>query len=120
MNKAIIMGRLGKDPETKSIQGGILCNLNIATSESFKGRDGEKQEVTDWHNVVVFGKLAEICAKHLSKGSKVLVEGKMKTRSWQAEDGSTRYRHEINAQTVIFLDAPKKPAEQEGYDEIPF
>lgn len=122
LNKVILLGRLGRDPETKALQGGVLCNFSVATSETFKGRDGEKQEKTEWHNIVAFGKLAEICAQHLQKGSQVLVEGKLQTRSWEDTEGRKHYRTEIVANRVEFLSsrsAETTPSFNE-MDDIPF
>lgn len=103
--KVIIVGRLGADPETKSIQGGVLCYFSVATSESWTGADGTKQERTEWHSVSTFGKLADICAKYLKKGAQVLVEGKLKTRSWEDESGQKKYKTDVVASNVTFLDS---------------
>lgn len=103
MNKAIILGNLGKDPELKYLASGVaVCNFSVATSEEWKDGEGNKQERTDWHNVVAFRKLAEISGEYLKKGSKVLVEGKIQTRSYE-KDGEKRYATEIVADSVIFL-----------------
>lgn len=104
VNKVIIVGRLGADPEVKSVgQGTTVARLNIATSENWMGKDGQKQERTEWHRVVVWGKLAEICGKHLSKGRQVYVEGRLQTRNWEDQQGQKRYTTEIVANTVQFL-----------------
>lgn len=103
VNKVIIVGRLGADPEVKAIgSGSTVARLNIATSETWV-KDGQKQERTEWHRVTVWGKLAEICGKHLSKGRQVYVEGKLQTRSWEDQQGQKRYATEIVANTVQFL-----------------
>lgn len=103
VNKVILIGRLGADPEVKSIgSGSTVARLNIATSETWV-KDGQKQERTEWHRVTVWGKLAEICGKHLSKGRQVYVEGKLQTRSWEDQQGQKRYSTEIVANTVQFL-----------------
>lgn len=103
VNKVIIVGRLGADPEVKAIGSGTtVARLNIATSESWV-KDGQKQEKTEWHRVTVWGKLAEICGKHLSKGRQVYVEGKLQTRSWEDQQGQKKYATEIVASTVQFL-----------------
>lgn len=138
INKVIIVGRLGKDPESKAVgQGSTVTHLNIATSEAWTGKDGQKQERTEWHRVVVWGKLAEICAKHLSKGRQVYVEGRLQTRSWEDQQGQKRFTTEIVANTVQFLGAAGEKSSgsnQEDYgmqdfgpepsfdtsDEIPF
>lgn len=106
VNKVILVGRLGNDPEVKSIsQGQTVARLSIATSESWTNKDGQKQERTEWHRVTVWGKLAEICGKHLSKGRQVYVEGKLQTRSWEDQQGQKKYSTEIVASTVQFLGA---------------
>lgn len=105
INKAIIIGSLGKDPETKTLPSGqSVTNFSVATSEVWNDKaSGQKQTKTEWHNIVVFGKQAENCAKFLSKGSKVFIEGKIQTRSWDDKSGVKRYTTEINASDVKFL-----------------
>lgn len=96
MNKVILVGNLGRDPEIRATQSGDkVANLNIATSESYRDRDGNRQTKTEWHRVVMFGKLAEIAEKYLNKGSKILVEGKLQTRKWQDAQGNDKYTTEI-------------------------
>ena len=104
INKVIIVGRLGKDPEVKHFQdGSALCNFSVATSEEWKDKNtGEKKEQTEWHRIVAFRQLAEICGKYLSKGRQVYVEGRLQTRSWE-HDGVKRYTTEIIANNVQFL-----------------
>ncbi len=102
VNKVIIVGRLGQDPEMKAVgQGATVTRLNVATSESWV-KDGQKQERTEWHRIVVWGKLAEICGKYLAKGRQVYVEGRLQTRSWE-DNGQKKYSTEIVASTVQFL-----------------
>jgi single-strand DNA-binding protein len=104
INKVIIVGRLGKDPEVRQIgEGNSVCKLALATSENWMDKSGTKQEKTEWHNVVVWGKLAEICGKYLSKGRQLYVEGRLQTRSWEDQQGQKRYTTEIVANTVEFL-----------------
>lgn len=104
INKVIIIGRLGADPEVKSVgQGSTVATLNIATSEAWTGKDGQKQERTEWHRVVAWGKLAEICGKHLAKGRQVYIEGRLQTRQWEDQQGQKKYTTEIVAQNVQFL-----------------
>ena len=104
VNKVIIVGRLGTDPELKSVGNGQnVARLSVATSESWTGKDGNKQEKTECHRITVWVKLAEICAKHLSKGRQVYVEGRLQTRSWEDPQGQKRYSTEIVANTVQFL-----------------
>lgn len=103
VNKVIIVGRLGQDPEMKAVgQGATVTRLNVATSETWVGKDGQKQERTEWHRIAVWGKLAEICGKYLAKGRQVYVEGKLQTRSWE-DNGVKKYSTEIVASTVQFL-----------------
>lgn len=105
VNKVILVGRLGADPEVKAIgSGSTVARLNIATSETWV-KDGQRQERTEWHRVTVWGKLAEICGKHLAKGRQVYVEGKLQTRQWEDQQGQKRYTTEIVASTVQFLGA---------------
>ena len=104
VNKVIIVGRLGADPEMKTVgENNTVTRLSIATSESWTDRDGQKQERTEWHRVVVWGKLGELCGKYLIKGRQVYLEGRIQTRSWEDQQGQKRYTTEIVAQTVQFL-----------------
>lgn len=122
MNRVTLVGHLGGDPESKAIQGGHLCHFSIATSETFSGRDGEKQKRTEWHKIIIFGKLAEVCQKYLRRGSHALIEGKLQTRSWEDQQGQKKFQTEIVATTVIFLDpkAEAQETEQEDFNDIPF
>ena len=96
VNKAIIVGHLGRDPEVRYRDSGdAVANLSIATSETWKDKSGEKQEKTEWHRVVFFGKTAEVAEKYLSKGSLVFVEGRIQTRKWTDKDGVEKYSTEI-------------------------
>ena len=97
INKVILVGNLGQDPEIRyTADGRPIANFSIATSESWKDKNtGEKREKTEWHRVVVFGKLAEICGEDLSKGRQVYIEGKLQTRKWQGQDGQDRYTTEV-------------------------
>ena len=104
VNKVIIVGRLGQDPELKYTPSGAgVCNFSMATTESWSDKSGQKQERTEWHRIVVWGKLAELCNQYLSKGRQAYVEGRLQTRSWEGKDGQKRYTTEINATTVQFL-----------------
>ena len=106
INKVILVGNLGKDPELRHTpQGQAVANFPLATSESWNDKSGQKQERTEWHRIVVWGKLAELCAKYLSKGRKAYVEGKLQTRAWDDNQGQKRYTTEIVASTVQFLDS---------------
>jgi single-strand DNA-binding protein len=105
VNKVIILGRLGQDPELKHTpSGAAVCNFSLATSETWNDKSsGQKQEKTEWHRVVVWGKLAELCNQYLAKGRQAFVEGKLQTRSWDDKDGNKKYTTEINATTVQFI-----------------
>lgn len=97
VNKVILVGNLGKDPEVRyQPSGGAVANLTIATSEQWRDKStGENKEITEWHRVVIFGKLAEVAGEYLRKGSQVYIEGQLRTRKWQAQDGSEKYTTEI-------------------------
>ncbi len=104
VNKVIILGRLGQDPELKYTPGGAaVCNFSLATSENWTDKSGQKQERTEWHRIVVWGKLAELCNQYLSKGRQAYLEGRLQTRSWDDKDGNKRYTTEINAASVQFI-----------------
>ncbi len=107
INKAILIGNLGADPETRHTAGGnAVTNIRIATSESWRDRQsGEQQERTEWHRVVMFGKLGEIAGEYLRKGSKVYIEGRIQTRKWQGQDGQDRWTTEIVANEMQMLDS---------------
>lgn len=119
VNKVIIVGRLGSEVETKEIaSGSTVGNMSVATSESWTDKDGQKQEKTEWHRIVIWGKQAETAAKYLSKGSQVYVEGSLQTRSWDDQDGNKRYATEIRANSIQFLDTKKK--EEASNEEVAF
>ena len=104
INKVILIGNLGKDPEIRYTQSGAaVVNFSIATTERWKGQDGQQQENTEWHNIVAWKRLAEICSEYLHKGSKVYIEGKLQTRKWQDKDGNDRYTTEIVARDMQML-----------------
>ena len=104
VNKVILIGNLGADPEVKHTQGGqAVANLRLATSETWNDKDGNRQERTEWHNVVVWGKTAENCGQYLKKGRQVYVEGRLQSREYENKDGATVRVWDINAQTVQFL-----------------
>lgn len=106
LNKAMIIGRLGQDPEVRYTQSNTaVATLNIATNERFKDRNGEFQERTEWHRVVAWGRTAEICQEYLKKGSQVYIEGPIQTREWEDKDGQKRYTTEIKALTLTMLDS---------------
>lgn len=102
-NKAIIIGNLTRDPELRSTPAGVqVANIGIATNRVWKDKNGAKQEATDYHNVVVFGRQAETAAQYLKKGASVMIEGRLQTRSWDGQDGKKNYRTEIVADRVQF------------------
>jgi len=132
LNKAMIIGNLGGDPEMRFTPSGIsVTSFNVATNRAYKTADGERRDETEWFTVVAWNKLAETCNQYLTKGQKVYAEGRLRTHSWDGQDGQKHFRLEINADRVIFLDkrasAPpgeEKFAEGEGGDiepqDIPF
>lgn len=105
LNKVMLIGRLGANPELRYTQSGVpVANLNVATNDSYTDKDGNRQERTEWHRVIVFQKQAENCSTYLSKGSLVYIEGALQTRKWQDQQGQDRYTTEVKAQKVTFLD----------------
>lgn len=124
VNKVILIGNLGADPDVRYMPSGdAVANVRIATSETWKDRNtGEKQERTEWHNVVFFGKIAEIVKQYLHKGSKIYVEGKLRTRKWQTQDGQDRYTTEVVVDingTMQMLDSRSGGASSVPFDEAP-
>jgi single-strand DNA-binding protein len=104
LNKVMVIGNLGGDPEMRyTASGSAVTNFNVAVNDSFKTRDGEKRETTEWFSVVTWNRLAEICSQYLVKGKQVYVEGRMQTRSWEGTDGTKHYRTELVAENVRFL-----------------
>jgi len=117
INKVILIGNLGADPELRYTGSGTaVCNLRLATSESYKDRDGNMVENTEWHSVVAWSRLAEICGEYLKKGSKVYIEGSLQTRQWEDKDGNTRYTTEIKAREMQMLDSRGAGGDDGGYD----
>ncbi|MEO1022502.1 MAG: single-stranded DNA-binding protein [Bacteroidota bacterium] len=106
LNKAMIIGRLGQDPEVRYTQANTaVATLSIATSERYKDSNGENQERTEWHRVVAWGRLAEICQQYLKKGSLVYIEGPIQTRQWEDQQGQKRYTTEVKALQMTMLDS---------------
>jgi single-strand DNA-binding protein len=105
INKVILLGNLGKDPEIRYLEGGTaVANFTLATSENYKDKtSGERKTITEWHNVVLWRGLAEITEKYLKKGNQVYIEGKLRTRQWQDKDGNTRYTTEIVAENMQMI-----------------
>ena len=122
VNKVILIGNLGADPEIRYTQTGTpVANFRIATTEVWKKQDGSKEEQTEWHRIVAFKRLAEICGEYLAKGSKVYIEGKLQTRKWEDRDGNTRYTTEIVAREMKMLTSRggQGGGKQYGDDEPP-
>ncbi len=119
INKVILVGNLGQDPEMRYTPSGIaVCNMRLATNEVYRDAEGNLVERTEWHNLVAWGRLAEICSQYLRKGSKVYVEGSLQTRSWEDRDGNTRYTTEIKIREMVMLDGRGEGmAEVEGAAE---
>lgn len=133
INKVILVGRLGQDPEVKTTTTGqTIANFSVATSENWKDKNtGEKREKTEWHRVVVFGKMADICGQYLEKGREVYIDGKLQTRKWKGQDGQDKFTTEVVVDmrgTVQFLGGKSEPKSRQepvnnsaNYEEdIPF
>lgn len=122
VNKVILLGNLGADPELKHTPTGQpVCEMRLATTETWADKDGKKQEKTEWHRVIVWGKSGENAAKYLAKGRQVYIEGKLSTRSWENKEGKTQYMTEVIAQNVVYVGGSggeRKP--QVPQDEDPF
>lgn len=111
VNRVILIGHLGRDPEMKQTNsGGVLATFNVATTDRWRDKSGQMQEQTEWHRVVTWNKLAEICGQYLRKGSKVYIEGKLQTRTWEDQDGGTRYMTEILCREMKMLDSRPQQA----------
>lgn len=104
LNKVMLIGNVGKDPEMRyTANGKAVTSFSIAVNRNFQGQDGERREETDWFDIVTWDKLAELCSQFLQKGRQAYVEGRLQTRSWEGQDGQKRYKTEVVAQTVLFL-----------------
>ena len=120
VNKVFLIGRLGQDPELNFTDSGTaVCNISIATDESYTNNSGERVEQTEWHDIVVWGKQAESVDKYLSKGRQVHVEGSLQTRSWEDRDGNSRYSTEVKAQRVQFLGGSNDSVSDRPNDDRP-
>ena len=112
INKVILVGNLGSDPELKYMQSGTaMCTFSVATNESYKDAEGQMVDKTEWHRIVTWGRLAEICGEYLKKGRQVYLEGQLQTRSWEDQDGNTKYMTEVKAREMQMLGG-----RDEGYD----
>ena len=120
INKVILVGNLGQDPELNYTDGGTaVCNMRLATTEQYKNRDGERVENTEWHDVVTWAQLAEICDEYLQKGSQVYFEGQLQTRSWEDRDGNTRYSTEVKAREMLMLGSRPQNANRSNGQQQP-
>ncbi len=119
LNKVMIIGRLGRDPEMRYTPSGRpVTSFSVAVSRTWKSSEGERNEETEWFNIVAWGSLAEICKQHLAKGREVYIEGRLQTRSWEDPDGKKHYRTELVAREMIMLDAPRRNSQEpEAVDE---
>lgn len=137
VNKAILIGRLGKDPELRYTQSGkAVASFSLATSERWTGQDGQKQESTTWHNIVVWGRQAEVIKEYMKKGSQIYIEGRISNRSYDDKEGNKKYISEVVVQNFTFLDSkgagggqpsggsdmppPPPPDSGGGDDDLPF
>ena len=117
LNQAMLIGNLGADPEQRQAgNGNAITNFSIATSSRWKGTDGQVQEETEWHRIVTFGRLAEICGQYLTKGSKVYIEGRLQTNKWEDKDGNTRYTTQIVAREMKMLDSRSANNSNDGFE----
>jgi single-strand DNA-binding protein len=115
VNKVIIMGRLGADPEVRYTQSNIpVATLSVATSEKWKDKDGELQETTEWHRIILWDKLASLAGEYLAKGAQVYIEGAIQTRKYEDKEGNTRYTTEIKGQVMKFIGGKSDRADQPG------
>lgn len=133
LNKVILIGRLGREPELRYMANGeAVCNFSVATSESWKDKNGQRQEATEWHNVTMYRKLAEVAGKYLTKGSQVYLEGKIQSRKYQGKDGIERTAYEIIANEMKMLGGNSQAAQEQpkypqgnanpvdGLEDVPF
>ena len=124
INKVILIGNLGKDPEVRYLDSGVaVANLSLATSENYKNKDGERVTQTEWHEVVLWRGLAEVAEKYLKKGSSIYVEGKLRTNKWVDKDENTRYKTEILADKLTMLgksNSQESSIENSSEDDLPF
>jgi len=118
VNKVILLGNIGKDPEVRETKAGNIVNMVMATSEKYTDKSGQKQENTEWHNLVVFGKLADVVSKYVKKGDKLYVEGSITTRKWEDKEGNTRYNTEIKVRDITMLGGGEKKSDQPAGVEV--
>lgn len=108
VNKVILVGNLGRDPEVRALESGRkVAKFPLATTETYRDRNGERQEITEWHNIVFWGPIAEVIERYLKKGNQIYVEGSLRTRSYEDKDGITKYITEVNGQNMTMLGGPR-------------
>lgn len=130
LNKVLLIGGLGKDPEIRyTASGTAVASFSVATTERYKNKSGEWEDKTEWHNAVLWGKMAELAGEHLAKGKQIYLEGRLQTRKWQDKDGRDRYTTEVVGERMQFLSPKSSGGQQQGggrtqdpqgYDEPPF
>ena len=126
VNKVILIGNVGKDPEVKELTNGRVANMAMATSERYKDKNGDRQENTEWHNIVMYGKLVDIVEKYVKKGDKLYIEGSITTRKWKDKEGNDRYTTEVKAFNMTMLGGTEKKSTQPAAvaadveDDLPF
>lgn len=120
VNKAILIGRLGKDPDIRyTPDGTMVTSFSLATVETYKDKNGDKVQKTEWHRIVAWGKKAEVCGEYLKKGSQVFIEGKIETKSYEDKEGVRRYQTQIIAGNIEFLSSRKESGEEQTFDGPP-
>lgn len=119
LNKVILIGNVGKDPEVRFVGTDKVANFTLATTETWKDRNGEKKENTEWHNIVVWRNSADVVEKYVKKGSQLYVEGKLTTRKWKDQSGNERYTTEIQAQSIQLLGRKEDTSTRPSYDQGP-
>jgi single-strand DNA-binding protein len=128
VNKVILLGNLGRDPEVRNLESGAkVASFSLATNRTYKSQDGKKVDETEWHNVVLWGNLADLAEKFLAKGRQVYIEGRIRTRQWEDKEGQKRYTTEIVGENMTFVgggrdqrdDAPPPPSDDDAPDALP-
>jgi len=118
VNKVILVGNLGADPEVRHTPSGrAVANFSLATTEQWSNKDGGREEKTEWHRIVAWGRLGEICGEYLNKGKQVFIEGRLQTRSWEDRDGNKKYTTEVIAQNMQMLGSPRRDSRSQSPDE---
>ena len=123
VNKVTLVGNVGTDPEVKELTNGKVANFSLATSERYKDKSGQKQEKTEWHNIVAYGNVVSVIESYVNKGDRLYIEGSIHTRKWEDKDGNTRYSTEIKLRDLTMLGGIEKKAQEPvaaGDDDLPF